>query len=160
MTLEVDQALQRVLKVVMEFSDVEIDTIIGKLPNDLTKVRLKASLQFLYYTNTIEEKAYTYKLLGTVFILESLLAAQKSGKLQKIQKLLRENLIIEDKKMLLREFLFSREYRFKKESIWPLRHLMFEDFDKDTKFKERHYITEEINHCSGSKYHMCYCLIW
>ncbi|XOB46313.1 MAG: hypothetical protein ACKKMV_02590 [Candidatus Nealsonbacteria bacterium] len=141
-------------------SDKETDNIIKNIADDLEKTRLYATLSFLNYTYKIKESSYSFRLLGSLFLLESLIAAKEKNKLKKIQKLSRDNLDFGDKISLLAGFIFSRKYTFRKDEIYPLRHIMFEDFNKDTNFKNKNYITRKIDYCSGSNTPLCYCADW
>ncbi len=156
MELDLKQKLQKI-----GLSNKEADNIIQGISNELEKVRLSASLSFLSYTQKIKEPGYTFRLLGILFILESLVAAKEKKKLKKVQKFLRESLDLENKISLLENFIFSEKYEFKKGPKHPPRHIMFEDFDNDESFKKSHYIqNEKIEFCSGSKAPICYCVEW
>jgi len=161
MNFDTDQRLKEALKKVIGVSDEEADRVIKKRGDELEKIRLLSVTNFLNYTFRIKEDAYIFRLLGLIFTLESLVAAKQRNKKAKVQKVLRENLEIEDKISLLRGFSFSEKYEFKKGPKHFPKHIMFEDFDKDANFKKYHCVpNEKIKFCSGSDAQICYCVEW
>lgn len=154
-----NEKLKEVLKTAIGLSDEEADGIIKKRKNELEKVRLLSVMNFLNYTFHITEPAYTFRLLGSIFALEGLVAAKQQGKKVKVKRLIRENIDSDNKVSLLGGFIFSKEYEFRKGTIRPLRHIMFGDFDKDTDFKTENCVND-VEDCSTSNHPICYCVDW
>jgi len=161
MIFDTDKRLKEALKKVMVVSSAETNKIIRKRKDELEKIRLLSVINFFNYTFRVKEDAYIFRLLGSIFTLESLVAAKQRNKKAKVQKLFKENLEPEDKISLLNGFIFSEKYEFKKGPKHFPRHVMFEDFDKDANFKKYHCVpSEKIEFCSGSNAPICYCIEW
>ena len=146
MSSKIDKDLEEFLKNTLDITDKdEIKIIFSGINNDLEKVRLRAALSFLNYSSKLDEhgNGYTFRLLGAIFVLESLVAVKEKYKLVKLKKLIKENLEFEDKILLLSNFIFSGVYEFKKRPNYPLRHLMFKDVQKDFIFLKKHLIVKK-----------------
>lgn len=154
---DIDGLLKKCLTKIVGISDQEADNIIKKIKSDLEKVRLRSGLRLLY--NMENTKQGTFLFLGSIFILESLVAAKQRKKTEKVQKLLRDNLDEQDKLLLLSKFLFSKPFEFRKSKGGPLRHIMFAESDKDAAFKNKYYLKKD-RICNGSRNPSCYCVVW
>ncbi|MFH1347145.1 MAG: hypothetical protein ABIH22_00460 [Candidatus Margulisiibacteriota bacterium] len=159
MASELDKKLTQTLEITLSVSENCAKGIIKKAHTDLEKVRIDAVIRFLSYSQRVKEDSFLFRLLGSLFVLESLCSAKENNKTRKVQGLLRENIEFEDKISLLGGFMFSRKYEFRRESIHPLRHIMFGDFDKDERYKKENYITE-VKYCNAPPSSMCHCVNW
>lgn len=146
------------LKNTLKTTDEEANSIIYK--DELENVRLLAAIRFLAYTEKIQEEASVFKLLGILFTVESLVAAKQDKKEGKVQKSLRDNLNVDQKVQLLDGFIWSEEYDFRKGKIFPLRHIMFSDFNSDLDYKKNNYLNKEIEYCSAGRVPLCNCVKW
>ena len=66
-----------------------------------------------------------------------------------------------EKILLLRAFTFSTPFLLGNDPPRP-RHLMYEEYKQDSKFKTKHYIEEDPSDCteSASNAPLCYCERW
>jgi len=157
-----DKQLEKFTKKILNFSQEEIGLFNKKKRDDLTKLRLLSVIKFLGYTQLIKENSHTFQLLGSLFVLESLVAAKRNNKLKRVKKLFRDDLVLEDKISLLGGFIFSNKYEFRKldqKEERKMRHVMFNDFNQDINFEKGVYINKE-NYCSSSEHPICRCVDW
>ena len=141
----------------LELSVVEAEQVIKILP-EIQALRLSAALRFKRIADFyVSEKASGLRGLLDLFTFESLIFYKKGQKDEKFKWLLREHISSEDKIELLSSFTFSEPYKFKTDH-GKCRHLMYPDFLRDMKFRNKNCASNsEPEHCS---LRLCYCDAW
>jgi len=150
--------LKKLLKEVLNFDDQIARLITDHIDNEIELVRLTQTLNAKRISdNSIKNEAYSIKWLHTYFLLESLVYIDEGKKSEKIRNLFRNNLSIDEKRILLIGFMFSEPFSLG-QSWYPCRHIMFADFNRDENFKKLYLIEKKVpESCSLNT---CYCENW
>jgi hypothetical protein len=160
-SVELTEKLSKELAGVVGLSLADAKSISEKVKG-INQLYLLSSLRFLRYTQSITEPTFTFRFLGTVFILESLASPKDMhNKRDKVKKYVKGNLTDEEKISLLTSFEFSEPYPYLTKA-GEIRHLMFGEFSKDKDFLARNLINspEEVDFCSGGSLPLCHCKDW
>jgi len=156
---EIKEKAIKVLQIVFGFSEQNAKLCIAKNRSNINRSKIISLSHFFNYFKNIKEISYTFRFIGLVSVTESLYPKIKPNS-ERLKKFLTDNLDIQYKKQLLSSFIFSKDYKFQKSKIFPLRHIMFRDFVNDKKYRRRLRISNiqsQVKYCSKS---LCRCSDW